>query len=59
MEKLRTDFPQARFIFQSFPLAQLHPWAVRASSYLDCIARSNQDQAFTFIDAVFNHQKGH
>jgi protein-disulfide isomerase len=57
MEKLRTDFPQARFVFQSFPLAQLHPWAARASSYLDCIARSNQGQAFTFIDVVFTHQK--
>lgn len=56
MEKLRADFPQARFMFQSFPLAQLHPWAVRASSYLDCVARSNQDQAFIFIDAVFTHQ---
>ncbi len=57
MQKLRNDFPQARFVFQSFPLAQLHPWAVRASSYLDCIARSSNDQAFTFIDAVFTHQK--
>jgi protein-disulfide isomerase len=57
MEKLRTDFPQARFVFQSFPLAQLHPWAVRASSYLDCIARSDQGQALTFIEAVFTHQK--
>ena len=57
MEKLRNDFPQARFVFQSFPLAQLHPWAVRASSYLDCIARANQDQAFTFMEAVFTHQK--
>jgi len=57
MEKLRAEFPQARFVFQSFPLSQLHPWAVRASSYLDCIARSNQDQAFTFTEAVFTHQK--
>jgi protein-disulfide isomerase len=56
MEKLRTDFPQARFVFQSFPLSQLHPWATRASSYLDCISRSNQDQAFGFIDAVFKNQ---
>ncbi len=57
MEKLRADFPQARFVFHSFPLSQLHPWAVRASSYLDCISRSNQDQAFTFADAIFAHQK--
>lgn len=57
MEKLRTDFPQARFVFQSFPLAQIHPWAVRASAYLDCINRSNPDKAFSFLDAVFAHQK--
>jgi protein-disulfide isomerase len=56
-EKLRKDFPQARFVFQSFPLEKLHPWAVRASSYLDCIARSNEDQSFTFMEAVFTHQK--
>jgi protein-disulfide isomerase len=56
MEKLRSDFPQARFVFQSFPLPQ-HAWAVRASSYLDCIAGQNQDQAFAFLDAVFSHQK--
>jgi protein-disulfide isomerase len=57
MDKLRNDFPQARFVFQSFPLPQLHPWAVSASSYLDCIARSHPDQAFTFVEAVFAHQK--
>jgi protein-disulfide isomerase len=57
LEKLRSDFPQARFVFQSFPLAQMHPWAVRAASYLDCIARSAPDHASTFIDAVFSHQK--
>lgn len=56
MDRLRTDFPQARFVFQSFPLPQ-HPWAMNAASYLDCIGRANQDQAFTFIDTVFTHQK--
>jgi len=57
MEKLRTDFPQARFVFQSFPLVQLHPWAAPASAYLDCISRSNEEQAFTFMESVFTHQK--
>lgn len=56
MDRLRNDFPQARFVFQSFPLPQ-HPWAVKAASYLDCIGRTNPDQAFAFIDAVFAHQK--
>lgn len=56
MDRLRNDFPQARFVFQSFPLPQ-HPWAMKAASYLDCIGRANSDQAFAFIDAVFAHQK--
>ncbi len=37
MEKLRSDFPQARFVFQSFPLAHCIHGRVRAASYLDCI----------------------
>jgi len=57
MDKLRDDFPQARFIFQSLPLVHLHPWAERASAYLDCIARTTPEHAFTFIDAVFGHQR--
>ena len=57
LERLRSDFPQARFVFQSFPLPQLHPWAVRAASYLDCMARSNPEHAMTFIGAIFDHQK--
>jgi protein-disulfide isomerase len=56
MQKLSHDFPQARFVFQSFPLPQ-HPWAAKAAAYLDCIGRENPDQAFTFIDSVYSHQK--
>jgi protein-disulfide isomerase len=55
--RLRNDFPNARFVFQSLPLGELHPWAVRASSYLDCIARDSNDRGFTFIDAVYSHQR--
>jgi protein-disulfide isomerase len=57
MEKLYAEYPNARFVFQSFPLVTLHPWAFRAAAYMDCIARSNQDQAFTFAQSVFGHQK--
>ena len=57
MERLYTDFPEVRFIFQSFPLTQLHPWAARAASYLDCIARGSNEQGFTFISSVYSHQR--
>jgi len=57
MEKLYAEYPNARFVLQSFPLSTLHPWAFRAAAYMDCIARSNQEQAFAFAQAVFGHQK--
>jgi protein-disulfide isomerase len=57
MQKLYADFPDARFIFQNYPLASLHPWATRAASYVDCIARQNPEQGFGFIDGVYGHQR--
>lgn len=57
MEKLYADYPEARFVFQSFPLVTLHPWAFRAAAYLDCLSRANQAQALTFAQSVFTHQK--
>ncbi len=56
IEKLQQDFPQARFIFQSYPLENVHPWAATAARYLDCMYRANNDAAWTFIDAVYSHQ---
>ncbi|HEX6881386.1 MAG TPA: thioredoxin domain-containing protein [Terriglobales bacterium] len=56
IEKLLSDEPKARLVFQSFPLEELHPWALQAASYLDCISRTNNDGALTFMDAVFTHQ---
>jgi protein-disulfide isomerase len=57
MQKLYADFPDARFIFQNYPLASLHPWATPAASYVDCITRQNQEQAFAFIEGVYGHQR--
>ncbi len=56
IEKLLSEMPNIQVIFQSFPLEQLHPWAREAANYLDCIYRTNNDGALTFIDAVFTHQ---
>jgi protein-disulfide isomerase len=57
IEKLLTDEPKARLIFQSFPLEQLHPWARQAASYLDCLSRNDNQGALTFMQAVFTHQE--
>ena len=56
VQKLQEDFPQAKFVFQSFPLEQLHPWAARAAQYLDCIHAQSDEAAWNFIEAVYSHQ---
>ena len=56
MERLQQDFPNVKFVFQSFPLELMHPWAMTAAKYLDCMQRSNNEQAWTFLQAVYTHQ---
>lgn len=56
VQRLQQDFPNVRFIFQSFPLVQLHPWALLGAKYLDCLSRESNDAAWNFIEAVYSHQ---
>jgi protein-disulfide isomerase len=59
VEKLVTDFPQTRLIFQQFPLpASLHPWAMKAALYSDCAGRMDQAAFWKYIDAIFENQGG-
>jgi protein-disulfide isomerase len=59
LEKLLTDFPQVRFVFQQFPLpASLHPWAMKAAEYADCAGRMNKEAFWKYINAVFENQGG-
>jgi protein-disulfide isomerase len=55
VEKLQADFPQVKFVFQSFPL-DMHPWANLAARYLDCIQRKSNDLGLNFVQTVFIHQ---
>lgn len=56
VQRLQQDFPNVRFVFQSFPLVQLHPWALTAAKYLDCVSRESNDAGWNFIEAVYSHQ---
>jgi protein-disulfide isomerase len=56
IQKLLNEEPNVRLIFQSFPLEQLHPWALEAASYLDCIYRTDNQAAVTFLDTIYDHQ---
>jgi len=59
VEKLVTDFPQVRLIFQQFPLpASLHPWAMKAALYADCAGHMDQAAFWKYVDAIFENQGG-
>jgi protein-disulfide isomerase len=56
-EKLLTDFPNVRFVFQQFPLpASVHPWAMKAADYSDCVGQISPDAFWKFVDNVFAAQ---
>jgi len=59
MDKLVTDFPSARIVFQADPIASIHPEAVIAAGYGVCVAKMGGNSAFfTFAAAVFDGQEG-
>ena len=56
MARLATDFPSARIVYQSFPIAQIHPYAFRAAADGACIALAGDAAFFTFAQAVYDTQ---
>jgi protein-disulfide isomerase len=59
MDKLATDFPKARIIFENDPIASIHPQAMTAASYGVCVDKLGGSSAFfQFAAAVFEGQDG-
>ncbi len=59
MEKLATDFPKARIVFQNDPLEKIHPQAKLAAEYGVCVAKLGGSTAFyQFAAATFDGQDG-
>jgi protein-disulfide isomerase len=58
VERLVQDFPNARFVFESFPLPQ-HSEAPKAAAYGVCVQKAAGDATFfKYVDAVFANQAG-
>jgi protein-disulfide isomerase len=55
IEKLLTENPNVRFVYQNFPLPS-HNWAQKAAAYADCVARGSNDAVWKFISAVYDAQ---
>jgi protein-disulfide isomerase len=57
LEQLMNESPNARLVFQNFPLSNIHKWADLAAGYADCIARNNPDKFWKFFHSVFDQQE--
>jgi protein-disulfide isomerase len=55
IEQLLASEPDARFIFQNFPLPA-HDWAEKAAGYVDCVGRASNDAVWKFIQKTFDDQ---
>jgi protein-disulfide isomerase len=59
MDKLATDFPKARIVFQNDPIDSIHPQANKAAAYGVCVAKMSGSTAFfQFASSVFDGQDG-
>jgi protein-disulfide isomerase len=58
VQKLLQDFPQAHYIFESFPLVNIHPQAFKAAAFGACVAQQGGNDAFfKYADSVFAGQE--
>jgi len=55
IDKLLGAEPNARFVFQQFPLP-MHNWAAKAAGYADCIGRNSNDAFWKFVQGTYDEQ---
>ena len=56
IEKLMADFPNARLVFQQFPIEAAHPWAFKAATWAQCIGGENNAAFWKFVNGVYDDQ---
>jgi protein-disulfide isomerase len=55
IEGLITAEPNARFVFQNFPL-EMHNWAAKGAAYADCVAQASNDAFWKFVAKTYDTQ---
>ena len=55
IEALVAAEPNARFVFQNFPL-EMHNWAAKGAAYADCVGRASNDAFWKFISKTYETQ---
>src|SRR5229473_2482959 len=55
IEGLIASEPDARFVFQNFPL-EMHNWAAKGAAYADCVGGASPDMFWQFIAKTYEQQ---
>jgi protein-disulfide isomerase len=55
IEALAAAEPNARFVFQNFPL-EMHNWALKGAEYADCVGRASSDAFWKFLTKDYETQ---
>jgi len=55
IEALVAAEPNARFVFQNFPL-EMHNWAAKGAAYADCVGRVSNDAFWKFVAKTYESQ---
>jgi hypothetical protein len=56
MDQLVQDFPDARVVFQPFPLVDIHSSAFKAAAFGVCVQKQSNDAFFKYASGVFETQ---
>ncbi|HEX3661998.1 MAG TPA: thioredoxin domain-containing protein [Acidobacteriaceae bacterium] len=57
VDKLIQDFPQAHYVFENFPLVNIHPMAFKAAAFGECVDQEGGNEAFfKYANAIFAAQ---
>ena len=55
IEALVAAEPNARFVFQNFPL-EMHNWAAKGAAYADCVGHASNDAFWKFVSKTYETQ---
>jgi protein-disulfide isomerase len=55
IEALAAAEPNARFVFQNFPL-EIHNWAAKGAAYADCVGRASNEAFWKFLAKNYETQ---
>src|SRR5438477_7779319 len=55
IEAMAAAEPNARFVFQNFPL-EMHNWAAKGAAYADCVGHASNDAFWKFLPKTYEEQ---